>query len=200
MNTYQITRITGDPDWNAIPTLEVSNVLWLPDVGVRMTQQLCYDDGAIYVHQRAVEQSIRAENNESMAQACEDSCMEFFFCPDPKDGRYFNFEITPKGFTYIGLCKNRNNFARLFPGNAQTLFDIRPAYTPDGWELFYRIPLPFIQLFFPDFQLKPGAVLRANCYKCGDLTVQPHYLAWNPCTSPNPDFHRPQDFGTMVLI
>ena len=65
--------------------------------------------------------------------------------------------------------------------------------------LFYKIPLSFIQLFFPEFQLKPGAVIKANCYKCGDKTTHPHYLAWNPSTSPVPDFHRPQDFGQMIL-
>ena len=41
--------------------------------------------------------------------------------------------------------------------------------------------------------------MRANCYKCGDCTVQPHYLAWNPPTSENPDFHRPQDFGALIF-
>ncbi|MBR5570284.1 MAG: hypothetical protein IKW10_05250 [Oscillospiraceae bacterium] len=45
----------------------------------------------------------------------------------------------------------------------------------------------------------PDVGIRANCYKCGDLTPKPHYLSWNPVTSPNPDFHRPQDFGLMTL-
>ena len=70
---------------------------------------------------------------------------------------------------------------------------------PDGWEIFYEIPASFVQLFVPDFALKPGAELRANCYKCGDLTPKPHYLSWNPVTSQTPDFHRPQVFGQMIM-
>ena len=50
-----------------------------------------------------------------------------------------------------------------------------------------------------EFTLEPGKEIRANCYKCGDLTPKPHYLSWNPSTSANPDFHRPQDFGSMTL-
>ena len=134
-----------------------------------------------------------------MDQACEDSCMEFFFCPDPDEDRYFNFEITPNGFMYLGLCKNRNDFVRLFPEDAKALFCIQPTYTVNGWELLYRIPVSFIQTYFPKFQLQPGVKIRANCYKCGDLTKQPHYLSWNPCSREQPNFHVPQDFGMLIL-
>ena len=50
--------------------------------------------------------------------------------------------------------------------------------SPPGWEVFYRIPLSFLRLFWPDFTFTGN--LRANVYKCGDLTRQEHYLAWNP--------------------
>ena len=52
--------------------------------------------------------------------------------------------------------------------------------------------------FTPITTLKAG-VIRANCFKCGDLTVQPHYMMWNETTSETPDFHRPQDFGRMIF-
>ena len=77
------------------------------------------------------------------------------------------------------------------------LFGIRTARTPDGWEVFYRIPLSFLRLFWPGFAF--AGALRANVYKCGDLTAREHYLAWNPVNSRTPDFHRPQDFGRMVF-
>ena len=71
--------------------------------------------------------------------------------------------------------------------------------TEDGWEIFYEIPASFVQLFIPDFALTPGKVLRANCYKCGDLTVQEHYMSWNPVEVVDPDFHVPAFFGKMIL-
>ena len=77
------------------------------------------------------------------------------------------------------------------------LFGIRTARTPDGWEVFYRIPLSFLRLFWPGFAF--AGALRANVYKCGDLTAREHYLSWNQVNSRTPDFHRPQDFGRMVF-
>lgn len=200
MNTYYVEKAEHPLNWAKIPALDVNNILWLPDAGIRMTQQICYDDSALYVHQQAIEKHIRAENHDLLDQACEDSCMEFFFCPDPCDERYFNFEITPNGFMYLGLCKNRTDFIRLFPEDPKETFCITPTYSDNGWELSYMIPLSFIRTFFPTFTLKPGVKIRANCYKCGDLTKQPHYLSWNPCSQTEPNFHVPQDFGTLILL
>ena len=55
MNSYVIARIEGQLDWNIIPSFSVDNILWLPDAGVRMTQQICYDEERLYIHQKAVE-------------------------------------------------------------------------------------------------------------------------------------------------
>ena len=57
----------------------------------------------------------------------------------------------------------------------------------------------FLSFFFPDFRAESGAEMRANFYKCGDKTVTPHYLAWNPIHTPAPAFHRPQDFGRLIF-
>ena len=199
MKEYRIKRVSGAPDWSNIPTLAVDSILWLPDANVRMTQQLCYDDTAIYVHQRVVEQHIRAEESGPMAMVCFDSCMEFFFCPDPNSDRYFNFEWNPDGGLYLGLRSGHELYVRLQPEDPVALFEYRSQRTDDGWEIFYKIPLSFINLIFPEFQLASGTAFRANCFKCGDRTVQPHYLSWNPCTSDYPRFHLVSDFGRMIL-
>lgn len=199
MNTYVVTPIHGQPDWKSIPALAVDNILWLPDVGIRMIQQVCYDGEKLYVHQRAVEANIRAEHTDVLAQVCEDSCMEFFFCPEESTDRYFNFEWNLNGSLCLGFRTGRKNAARLQLKNHKELFAFRGEKTEDGWEIFYEIPASFVQLFIPDFALTPGKVLRANCYKCGDKTEKPHFISWNPVTSENPDFHRSQDFGRMIL-
>ena len=199
MNKYIIQPVTGKPDWSSIPALSVDNILWLPDVGIRMTQQICYDEQKLYIHQKAVEKQIRAEHNELLAQVCEDSCMEFFFCPEPGSDRYLNFEWNLNGCMYLGCRTGRENSVRLQLKDHKKLFAFEGNKTQDGWEIFFEVPVSFVQLLVPDFSLHPGLELRANCYKCGDLTPNPHYLSWNPSTSPTPDFHRPQDFGQMIL-
>ena len=69
----------------------------------------------------------------------------------------------------------------------------------DGWTAEYCLPLDFFRLFYPDFRLIPGIHFRGNCYKCGDRTEHPHFLAWNPVHTPTPDFHRPEFLGEMIL-
>ena len=199
MKQYHIAKTQQPINWSNIRQLEVDNILWLPDAGVRMTQQVCYDDDAIYVHQRSVEANIRAEGNDPMAMVCFDSCMEFFFSPDPDSGRYFNFEWNPNGCLYLGWGTGRTLSARLQVNDPVAFFDFKKQDTEDGWEIFYKIPVDFIRLFCPAFQATAGTVLRANVFKCGDLTAQPHYLSWNRCTSEAPDFHRFCDFGTMIF-
>ena len=45
----------------------------------------------------------------------------------------------------------------------------------------------------------PGDIVRANFYKCGDRTAVEHYIVWNEITAANPDYHRPECFGSLVI-
>ena len=199
MNTYTIKRISGKPDWNEIPALQLDNHLWLPSEQIRVSAQICYDDEALYVHMVAVEPEIRAEYNAPLSKVCLDSCMEFFFSPSSEDDRYVNIEINPNCATNIGVGSCRADRVRVIPKNEDALFQKQANRTADGWEVFYQIPVFFLRSLFPGYELISGAVIRANCYKCGDLTVRPHYLSWNPVVHPTPDFHRSCDFGAMIL-
>lgn len=106
MKEYVILKVNSIPDWNAVPVLAVDTILWEPDCGIRMTQQLCYDETALYVRQRAWEANIRAEYSAPLSPVHEDSCMEFFFAFGA-DERYFNFEINPNGCIELGFGPDR---------------------------------------------------------------------------------------------
>ena len=193
--SYLIRSVSGEPDWSAVPELEASRILWLPDCGVRAYGQFCYDPASLFVRLRAVEKVIRAEYTAPGSPVHQDSCLEFFFMRDGA-GRYFNFEINPNGCLHVGYGSGRENRAVFYPSDRDH-FAVRTARTPDGWEAAYRIPLPFLRRFDPDFAF--AGCLRANVYKCGDLTARQHYLSWNPVRSETPDFHRPLDFGRMTF-
>ena len=77
MKPYTIRVVTGEPDWTAVPQLEVSNILWTPDWGIRAFGQFCHDAENLYVRLRAQEQDIRAEHTAPLSMVCEDSCLEF---------------------------------------------------------------------------------------------------------------------------
>ena len=193
---YLIRSVAGEPDWSAIPCLEAGQVLWKPDCGIRAYGQFCHDPRYLHVRLRAVEADVRAEYTAPLSPVCRDSCLEFFFMPEKED-RYFNFEINPNGCLWIGFGHSREDSTVLYRDGMEQLFSIRTVRTPDGWEASYRIPLSFLRLFLPGFAF--SGTLRANVYKCGDLTAHEHYLSWNPVISETPDFHRPQDFGFMTF-
>ena len=76
---------------------------------------------------------------------------------------------------------------------------VQVEFTEGGWAISYCVPVSFLHRFFPEFEAKEGAVLHANLYKCGDKTVKPHYLSWNPIELEDPAFHCPEYFGELVL-
>ena len=195
VKTYLIRSAGSGPDRDAVPELEADRILWLPDCGVRAFGRFCYDPANLYVRLWAVEKNIRAEYTAPLSPVHLDSCLEFFFMREG-DSRYFNFEINPNGCLHIGYGSGRQNRSVVSPSGADP-FRIRTERTPDGWAASWQIPLSFLRLFRPDFAF--AEKLRANVYKCGDLTEQEHYLSWNPVISAEPDFHRPQDFGIMTF-
>ena len=107
-------------------------------------------------------------------------------------------ECNPIGSIYFGA--QRETRVRPILKDAKALLSLETERHPDGWEVRYHIPLDFIRIFYPDFVLDSGRRFTANCYKCGDKTENPHYLAWNPMICDKPDFHRPMDFGEMILL
>lgn len=197
MKTYTICRKQASFSWDSIPRLAIDTLLWSEKVPISAGAQLCYDDEAIYVKLTATEPHMRAEEEGPLGAPCEDSCLEFFFSPIAGDNRYFNIEFNPNGCMYLGLGSNVQNLVRLIPEQNPIVPQI--CRTTDGWALEYSIPYTFIRRFFPGFSPASGDTLRANCYKCGDSTVQPHFLSWNPIALPEPCFHCPEFFGTMVF-
>jgi len=175
----------------------MDNLLWSPPVPISAEAKLCYDGDAIYVLLSAQEPHIRAEHTGRLGMPCEDSCLEFFFSPVPGDSRYLNIECNPNGCLYLGLGSGARTLVRLLPEDVP--IQPQPRRTANGWAVEYSVPTVFVRRFFPEFSPAPGGSIRANCYKCGDLTPQPHYLSWNPVASPEPDFHRPADFGILYF-
>lgn len=195
MREYTIVRRGEELNWANVPSLKIDTLLWTEKSDIVAEAQLCYDENALYVHLSAIEAEIRAEHTSPIGMPCEDSCLEFFFSPYNGDERYLNIEFNPNCCMYLGIGSNVENLVRLLIKD--DLFQPTANRTKDGWEVFYSVPTEFVRRFFPDFKPESGASIRANCFKCGDLTVNPHFFSWNPCTSETPAFHRPCDFGLM---
>ncbi len=191
---YIITRVDENIDWGNIPTLPIDKVLWTEKTDITAQGQLCYDNENLYVHLSAVEKEIRAENTEPLSPVYEDSCLEFFFKFDNTDN-YFNFEINPNGCLCTQFGPRKTDRINIVREDCAEYFDIKTNRTADGWECYYRIPLRYIRLFYPDYNF--GGDITANMYKCGNKTANKHYIAWQPIDLDDPNFHCPEYFGRM---
>ncbi|MBR2934249.1 MAG: carbohydrate-binding family 9-like protein [Oscillospiraceae bacterium] len=203
MKTYTITKVSGSPDWSAIPALEMNESYYktLEEIPVRAWTQIAYNDEALLIRQWTREPNIRRELTGMLDEVCEDSCLEVFLCPIEGDERYINVEYNPNRSRYLGFGTGIPDLVRLVPEDNNDAFDPKVTMTEDGWELTYRIPYAFIRRFFPDFAPEAGKAMRVNCSKCGNLTEIPHWLTWNrlPCTPTSFTFHLPSKFGRMIF-
>lgn len=198
MKKYKVVRKPLNMNWGEIPEVSMEFLPWTSYVDISATARLCYDEENLYICLTAKEEHIRAELTGTLDLPCLDSCLEFFFSPILGDERYINIEYNPNGCLYMGIGSVNNDNVRLLPENSNLL---KPciARTLEGWEITYQVPSSFVRLFFPEFVLEAGKTIYANFYKCGELTMEKHYLAWNKVMSEEPNFHRPCDFGVLEL-
>ena len=196
MKIYKVQKFNGN--WDSIETLNIDITKWKGNEDVSAFAKLAYTEDALLCRMWAIEKDILATYTpEDLDGApCEDSCLEIFFSPEQKNIRYFNAETNPNLCLNLGFRTGRQIKVRI---NPREMWTIDPLEVEGGWGFTHSISLDCLQLFFPEFKLKPGSTRRANFHKCGDKTVKPHYLAWNDITCDYPDCHRPADFGELIF-
>ncbi len=200
MKTYSLKKVECAPDWSVIPAIDIDNPYLDTPSDISARAQICYNNEEFLVHLSTVEKNIRATETGPVGVPCEDSCLEFFFCPMENDNRYFNIEFNMNGCVYLGFGSNVINLVRLIPEESvEEMFAPKINKTQDGWEIFYRVPYTLIRRFFPDFKVYPGKEMRANCYKCADLSEPPHYLSWSKIEGEPFTFHKSHCFGNMIF-
>lgn len=145
---------------------------------------------------------LRAVATEDNGQVWQDSCCEFFIS-DPDDGTYYNFEMNCIGTLLASKRKSREDCIHFSEEKLKrvrrfTTLEHKAVEISDkvfSWSVGMFIPFELVGI---DPENIPSR-LKANFYKCGDLTKHIHFLSWSPIDCPKPDFHRPDFFGTIEL-
>ena len=171
-------------------------------------------------------EQLRAATVEDQGPVWEDSCVEFF-CQVPGDRHYMNFETNCVGAMVASRRLGRDEDVQPLPPEEMALierkctFPRQPIAEKDGifeWTVELRIPL---KLIFRNVQSQGASScassstqhaedssltglafplkLRANFYKCADMTKRPHFVSWQPIDLPKPNFHCPEFFGEITL-
>lgn len=145
-----------------------------------------------------------------------DSCLEFFFSFEPERSMYMNIETNSVATKYIAIGEAREDRYKLSLEEAnllqieavpRALDSLRNLAFDYDWGVFIHIPLSLLAKFWPSIPNEDGSLkklvseqeIAANFYKCGDEAKPVHFLSWSEIISDEPDFHRPECFGRLVL-
>lgn len=142
--------------------------------------------------------ALYANDNEPVWQ---DSCVEVFI-GDTDGGGYRNFEMNCIGTLLSAHQQARGvDVVRITAEDAAKVIRhtslTRETFTEKEGvhEWSAAIGIPFALLGIGG---RPET-LRANFYKCADGSRWMHYVSWSPISTPKPDFHRPEFFGTLIF-
>lgn len=209
--TYMIKRVDDcftEEQWENVPELSLKYFPWDENgYKPKTSAKIAYNNEGIHVYLKSYETKIRAEYESINDPVCQDSCMEFFFNPNPeKDDRYMNMEMNPIGTFLLGMGKDRYSRGQL-QGLSADIFNIKTSvekgkkdqYKDEFWTLQYTLPFSFLEKYYGKLDIKSGSTMKGNVYKCGDKTDYPHYACWNFVRSDKPDYHRPESFGLFVF-
>ena len=187
----------SDGIWGEAQVAKMDNYVW-DETGYKPQNfaMALAGDAGITVLLSSDEHPVTAVQTEFNGQICEDSCLEVFINANPeRDNRYFNFEISASGAFLVGLGSDRYDRNNIFDVDPE-IFCVETNVAEDGWCAKIFIPFEFME---SRYGMKIGKEFRGNFYKCGDKTPIPHFGTWAPVAAPEPDYHRPECFGTFVI-
>lgn len=200
MKEYRVARTLQKPDWTTVEKASVEICPWCDEYRPETFAQLAYQEGkGFWVRMTCRETDPKAVYTQPDDPVCQDSCLEFFadFDPSAQKG-YLNCEANSLGTMLLGFGPQRHGRQRVremgCPLPKLTAFCTGEFW---GWEGFFSLEL--VEQLWGKKSFAAGETFRANFYKCGDKTEVEHYCVWNRVETPNPDYHRPEYFGWMIL-
>lgn len=183
---------------------KIDQVNWKKDFpkSLPVSLRVAHDGEKIYLFYEITGEAVRAVNMNDFGSVWEDSCVEFFM---QRDGEtvYRNFECNIQG-TLLAARHETREIAEPLKEHMASIVrfsTIQHRYENDrqvkDWTMYLEIPKQ--AMGFTAQETLSAQKIRANFYKCGDKTPEPHFISWNPIDLPSPDFHVPRFFGILEM-
>lgn len=188
-------------DWMSVPVAPVDCFFQPADYTPKTTAQMVFVEGYGFVlRMTCLETAPKATYRCYNDPVYGDSCMEFF-CDWLGDGRYVNMEMNPLGTLLSCIGSDRHDRTPIAALTGGEVFPVQGEILENRWTVTAGIPLSLLTkiLGTDSLPFRCGYAFRGNFYKCGDETAVPHYGMWNPVGTAQPDFHRPEYFGEIVI-
>lgn len=207
MKSYTVKSVEGTPkaaDFEKAGYAEINQYPWGGAYRPAARGALLRGKDRFYLRLEAAEpkENIRAQATGIFQSVHLDSCLEFFFCPVQGRADYINLELNPAGALHIAVGPSRQQRELRRDVDIARL-SVQPFQEEENglcrWGVSLEIPFSLIAFLLGETEYQPGPVLQGNFYKCGDETPVPHYGVWNPIDWPQPDYHRPEFFGTIFV-
>lgn len=198
-------KIFEEADWSRVDEIIIDKFCWEYEYKPLSKAKVCLiRDTGICIRMWSYEGkpvSVHTKINENVYQ---DSCLEFFFNPFPDESNiYLNFEVNHLGAMLAQFGSGREDRKFL-----STLGITYPEVTGFSgidealgrfWGIEYTIPFGILKVVYDRKDISSGQIIRSAFYKCGDNTGRPHYGSWKVIGTKNPDFHRPEYFGELIV-
>jgi hypothetical protein len=198
--------------WRDIESIKINLSHWpVQSEHIPYTEaKLQYDAAHLYVIFRVHDCYVRAVTSQINGEVWKDSCVEFFFAPNPdKPYAYFNLEANCCGIL-LAQCHTgpRQNSRFLDVEDCHRINIDSSASGPIRneiaksltWTLEYVVPFELLARYADIMKPVRGVTWYGNFYKCADDCSYPHWMAWSSINSEELDFHRPDYFGVLTFI
>ena len=196
-----------EADWKAAQSFGDFKFPWWKEGEKELTEvKMLWDDNFLYTSFRCDDKHIWADHYDINSATCLDDCAEIFWIPNPGESlSFYQFEINCIGNVlsmYYNYEKGMKSGLHtiMVPHIGQT---IQGTVNNDedidkGW--IVETAIRFSD--YPELSKKPvptpGKIWHVGLHRCGGKTNE-QYSQWSPSKTPNPNFHRPQDFGKIIF-
>ena len=161
--------------------------------------RICWSDEALHVrfvchqHEPLIVAAEPQTNRKTLGLWDRDVC-EIFIAPNPDNpSRYFEFEAAPTG-EWVDLGIVLATEGRLTDWDYNSGFSVSASVEETRIKVAMSIPwsnsIP---------KPNPEDLWLINLFRCVGPEAPDRYLAWRPTRTPEPNFHVPEAFGSLIF-
>lgn len=183
-------------EWSRANTAMITTKNWGEDVYCPNTEvKVLANSEGLFLRFETDETELICDCKNLNEDVFKESCVEFFFKPDPDNANYFNFELNAIGTPLIGFGTGRAPLRCRLDIPDISIFGIESEMKEKGFAIKIFIPYSFLLMHVK----KIGDYFLGNFQKCKELGDNPHYITYYPIRTPKPDFHRPEFFDKILI-